>query len=136
VLRLRCDGRHAAAGFRSDAAKAAGPSRGSGATVSTASASRPARSALHAAVSGGLSSSVEDEKNTTKSQRGWHVLDPAGKQVIVASSHNIPDYESDRVIVDGASISLSGSPVSPKGIAQEQEPFPRSSVRDGKPGET
>jgi hypothetical protein len=31
---------------------------------------------------------------------------------------------------------LSGSPVRPNGIAQEQEPFPRSSVRDGNPGET
>jgi hypothetical protein len=51
------------------------------------------------------------------------VLKPAGKQVIVASGHNIP---GERVItelaVDGASVSLSGSPVSPNGIAQHRNP--------------
>jgi len=43
---------------------------------------------------------VEDEKYTMKFQRGWLVLNPASEQVIVASGHNIPEYESERVITE------------------------------------
>jgi hypothetical protein len=64
------------------------------------------------------------EKNSIKDQRGWLVLNAARRQVIVASGPMMQAFP------------LSGSPVRPNGIAQEQEPFPRSSVRDGNPRET